>query len=134
LPHSFLIADDNAFSRRLVRNLLTTNLGETFSWLEASDGTEALEKIRASHPDVAIVDVYMPGLNGLELARHVIESGTHTAVLMISIYDATVLLPSIKQQGIHGFVSKSALDLHLIPAIQTLLRGKTYFAGEPLAT
>lgn len=134
MAHSFLIVDDSALSRRLIRNLLAVNLEETFSCWEAADGADAIEKIRALDPDVVILDINMPRLNGLEVARQVVESGSRTAVLITSIYDATALLPYIQQQGIRGFISKSSLDLHFMPAVRALLRGKTYFEAEADAT
>ncbi|MFY9529118.1 MAG: response regulator transcription factor [Candidatus Acidiferrales bacterium] len=122
-----LLADHNAFTRRLVRNFLTLS-GDWEICAEAADGNEAVEKAKFSHPDVAILDIAMPGLNGIEAARKIVESSPETAALTISMSDPNVVPDRLMQAGVRGFVSKYRLASELVPAIEALLEGKTYFA------
>jgi DNA-binding NarL/FixJ family response regulator len=130
---SLLLADDNAVARRLIRSLLATQF-EGDLCAEAADGVEAVEKAKAAHPDVAILDIVMPRLNGVEAARQIAQSSPETAVLVISLYDPRPILRRLVEAGARGFVSKSSLDLELIPAIEALLAGKTYFGLEAFAS
>lgn len=122
-----LLADHNAFTRRLVRNFLTLS-GDWEICAEAADGNEAVEKAKVSHPDVAILDIAMPGLNGIEAARKIVQSSPETAALTISMSDPNMVPDRLMQAGVRGFVSKSRLASELVPAIEALLEGKTYFA------
>jgi DNA-binding NarL/FixJ family response regulator len=133
-PKSLLVADDSALARRLIRNLLATKFDQALEYEEAADGTEAVQKARELHPDVVIMDIAMPHLNGVEAARHIIKSCPEIAVLTISLYDPTAILPRIREVGIRGFVSKASMDVDLVPAIETILEGKTYFATGHGAT
>lgn len=73
MPKSLLLMDDNAVARRLIRNLLATRF-EGDICAEAADGVEAVEKARAVHPDIAILNIVMPRLNGVEAARRIVQS------------------------------------------------------------
>jgi len=117
-------------ARRVIRNLVTDRLGDTITYDEAAGGLEALDKAIASKPDVAVLDIAMPGLNGVEAARCISEQCPETAVLTISYYDVKPILPRIRQAGVRGFVPKASMAFHLIPAIEALLEGKTYFASQ----
>jgi DNA-binding NarL/FixJ family response regulator len=124
-----LLADDHAPVRRLVRNLLTTR-DDWEVCAEAADGDEAVEKAKASHPDLAILDISMPRMNGIDAARQIVESRCETVVLMISMYDPGLVLDELRRAGVRGFVSKSRLHSELIPAIEALLEGRTYFEPQ----
>lgn len=131
MSKSILLADDSAVTRRAIRTLLQGKLGGECSCAEAADGAEAVEKVLALRPDVVVLDIAMPGLNGVEAARYIWESCPETAVLTISNYDVETVIPRVLQAGIRGFVPKGALNSELVPAIQALLNGKTYFnAGK----
>lgn len=134
MSRSILLADDSAVARRAIRNLVTDKLGDSFTYMEVSNGAEALNEVRASRPDVAVLDIAMPGLNGVEAARHIHESCPKTALLAISNYDVEAIAPRFRQAGIRGFVPKSSIGFELIPAIEALLEGKTYFAAHLAAT
>lgn len=131
MSRSILLADDSAVARRVIRNLVTGRLGDTITYDEAAGGLEALDKAIASKPDVAVLDIAMlPGLNSVEAARCISEQCPKTAVLTISNYDVKPILPRIRQAGVRGFVPKASMAFHLIPAIEALLEGKTYFASQ----
>lgn len=121
-----LLADDDGLIRRLVRELLASRE----DWQicdEAADGLEAVEKARASNPDLAILDIRMPRMNGIEAARQIIGNCRRTLVLVISLYDPVLVLNAVKETGAEGFVSKMHMVSELIPAIEALFAGETYF-------
>ena len=71
MSKSILLADDSAVARRAIRNLVTEMLGNTITYAEAAGGVEALDKAIVSQPDVVVVDIAMPEMNGVEVARHI---------------------------------------------------------------
>ncbi len=125
-----LLADDNALTRRVLRDLLATR-NDWQVCAEAADGEEAVEKAKASHPDLAILDIAMPRMNGVKAAHEIVESCPETVVLTISAYDPTAIFHHLTMAGVRGFVSKSRMASDLIPAIEALLDGKTYFESPP---
>ena len=131
MSRSILLADDSAVARRAIRNLVTERLGDTITYDEAAGGLEALGKAIASKPDVAVLDIAMlPGLTGVEAARCISQQCPQTAVLTISNHDVEPILPLVKQAGVRGFVPKASMASQLVPAIEALLEGKTYFASQ----
>jgi two-component system, NarL family, response regulator NreC len=134
MSRSILLADDSALARRVIRNLVTEKLGDTITYTEVAGGVEALDKAIVSQPDVVVLDIAMPEMNGVEAARYISEHCPQTAVLTISNYDVAPILPRVKQAGVRGFVSKASMGSELIPAIEALLEGKTYFPNHPAAT
>jgi two-component system, NarL family, response regulator NreC len=130
---SILVADDNAVTRNAIRDLLTDKLGNSVECAEAMGGEDAMAKAMASKPDVVVLDVAMPGMNGVEAGRKVSKLCPKTAVLIISNYDVAPFLADLKQAGIRGFVPKTSMGTELIPAIQALLEGNSYFGSEAKA-
>lgn len=130
MPKSILFADDSAVTRRAIRALLAAQLGEALVYIEAGSGHEALSKAVACQPDIVLLDIAMPGLNGVETARYIHKSCPKSAVLAISNYDIEAIIPRVEVAGIRGFVRKDSMSSELFPAIQALLEGKTYFADR----
>jgi DNA-binding NarL/FixJ family response regulator len=97
---------------------------------EAADGVEAVEKTKTLSPDVVVLDLAMGGLNGVEAAGHICAMCPATAVLAISMYDAEPLFPRLQIIGVRGFVSKNHLVTDLLPAIDAILKGRTWFPME----
>lgn len=125
VEHRFLLAADSASARHMVRQILASRHG----WLvcgEASDGDSAVEKALGSSPDIVILDISMPPLNGIEAARHILKACPQTPVLMISAFHPTPYLAYLFELGICGFVPKDAVQTDLVPAIEALLQGKRY--------
>ena len=121
-----LVADDSALAKSTIRRLLA----DRDDWqvcAEAADGVEAVEKAKALSPDLAIVDIVMPRMNGIEAARQIVRQCKKTAVLVISTHDPKVFGRQIMEAGVRGFVSKSSICSDLIPAIEAVLHGGTYF-------
>jgi DNA-binding NarL/FixJ family response regulator len=123
-PVNCLVADDHPAMRRAVTEILQANGVQVIG--EAADGEEALAKIEARKPDVALVDIRMPKLSGVEVARRVSRSTPETAVILYSGYGDKALLIEALDAGARGFVLKEAPLVDLHRAIETVARGGTY--------
>jgi DNA-binding NarL/FixJ family response regulator len=93
---------------------------------EASDGEEALAKIEQRKPDVALVDIRMPRMSGVEVARRAARSSPETAVILYSGYGDKALLVEALDAGVRGFVLKEAPLVDLHRAMEIVARGGTY--------
>jgi DNA-binding NarL/FixJ family response regulator len=123
---SILIADDHPVVRHGVRSLLETNPG----WMvvaEARDGREAIQLARRLKPDLVVLDIGMPLLNGLEAARRIANDLPETRLLILSMYDSEELIEKAMDYGAHGFVRKSEAELELVTAARAVLNGKVFF-------
>jgi two-component system response regulator NreC len=97
---------------------------------EASDGRQAVEQAEASHPDVAILDITMPNLSGIEAAARIIASQPQTAVVVLSMHsDEGYVLRALKA-GAKGYLLKDSAEGDLIDAIRAVSEGKTFFSPE----
>jgi YesN/AraC family two-component response regulator len=95
-PLRIVLADDHAVVRQGLRSLLELQTG----WKvvgEAVTGKEAVKKVREFEPDVAILDISMPCLNGLEAARQIVESGAKTRILILTIYDSDAMIKAMRR-------------------------------------
>jgi len=121
-----LIADDHEVVRRGLRLLLESQPG----WEvcdEAVDGREAVAKALKLKPDVAILDMSMPELNGLETTRQILKGLPKTEVLMLTMYDTEEMAREVVEAGARGYVLKSDASQELITAVASLARHKPYF-------
>jgi DNA-binding NarL/FixJ family response regulator len=123
-----LIADDNQWIRRGVMNILAP-MTQWEVCGEAKDGTEAVEMATELLPDLILLDVSMPGLSGLEVARLVREKVPAAKILIMSQHDPAVLLPRAIQSGAHGCVDKSRLSTELCPSIVNLMEAVDKHSG-----
>jgi DNA-binding NarL/FixJ family response regulator len=129
MPIRILIADDHAAVRRSMR----TVLGAHPEWEicgEAQNGQEALAAAQLLHPDIMILDITMPQLNGLEVAREIARLNLSTRVLICSTHASHTLGEVVKHVGAQGYALKSAPGRVLLDAVETLLDGRTYFSGD----
>lgn len=124
---NLLLADDNALARKTLLSILTNEFPPGVTYTEAEDGMDAVEKAQALHPDVAVLDLVMPRLNGLKAAEEIARTCPETKVLVISMYDPKPIYNKLREAGVKGFVPKSAAALELVAAIESLLLGKTFF-------
>jgi DNA-binding NarL/FixJ family response regulator len=122
-----LVADDQPYIRRAVRALLESRSGwEVIG--EASDGREAIEKTGELNPDVIVMDMFMPNLNGLEATREIHAAYPDAKVLILTLHDLPDLSRAVREAGAKGLVLKSDSNLFLIAAVETIGESKTYFA------
>lgn len=125
---SVLIADDHEIVRAGVRNLIESG-GYTCCG-EVSDGREAVRRVAELKPDVAILDVTMPEMNGIEAAKQIIKTCPATKVLVFTVHDAEQVVIEIFRSGAHGYVLKSDAGRQLLEAIRCVLGGKHYFSSQ----
>lgn len=126
---SILVADDRECIRGVLRRLLSARKDWRIC-AEVEDGVEAVAKAKALSPDIAILDISMPRMDGFEAARQISYACHSTAVLSISLYDSKNIIDRLIMSGVRGFVAKMSMYSNLIPAIDALLSGKTYFNLE----
>lgn len=123
-PVNCLVADDHPAMRRAVTEILQANGVQVIG--EAADGEEALAKIETRRPHVALIDIRMPRLSGVEVARRATRSTPETAVILYSGYGDKALLVEALDAGARGFVLKEAPLVDLHRAIETVAKGGTY--------
>lgn len=121
-----LIADDHDLIRRGVKALLEMHP----AWKvcgEASKGPEAVEKVEQLKPDVVIIDVCMPELNGVEATRQIRKVSPRTEVLILSVHHSEHLIREILDAGARAFVVKTDCDVDLVRAVEALGQHKPFF-------
>jgi two-component system response regulator NreC len=124
-----LLADDHTVMRRGLRFLLESQ-PEFKVVAEASDGREALQQAEATHPDVAVLDVAMPNLSGIEAAQRIAAQMPSIAIVILSMHsDEGYVLRALKA-GARGYLLKDAAESDLIEAIKAVSQGKTFFSSE----
>ncbi|PYS56196.1 MAG: DNA-binding response regulator [Acidobacteria bacterium] len=124
-----LVADDHAIVRRGLRALLQSQPG----WEvcdEATNGREAVEKVAQFKPDVAIVDIGMPELNGLEATRQIAKTSPQTEVLILTMHHSEEVVREVLKAGARGYVLKSDADQNLVAAVETLLQHKPFLTTD----
>ncbi|WP_423928237.1 response regulator [Candidatus Palauibacter sp.] len=124
-----LLVDDHPVVRAGLKALLeTTERVEVVG--EASSGEEAVEKARTLEPDIVIMDLAMPGMDGVQATRRVTELGLGAKVLVVTIHDEDEYLVPALNAGAAGFLNKSAADTDLIGAVEAVARGHTYLPQQ----
>src|SRR5258705_1140532 len=119
--HQILIADDHEMIRRGVRNTLQIEPDLEICG-EAIDGQDAVDKVRASHPDLVILDINMPVLNGLVAVRQILRHSPNTKIVIFSVHDSDQTRQEITAAGAHGFVSKGKDSNDLLRVVRDVLR------------
>jgi two-component system, NarL family, response regulator NreC len=124
-----LLADDHTVMRRGLRFLLESQ-PEFKVVAEASDGREAVEKAESANPQVAVLDVAMPNLSGIEAAQRIAAQMPNIAIVILSMHsDEGYVLRALKA-GARGYLLKDAAESDLIEAIKAVSQGKTFFSSE----
>jgi len=126
-----LLVDDHAILRAGLRALLETYADVEIVG-EANDGSEAIEQVRKLRPDVVLMDVAMPGMNGLVATRYILEENPATKVLILTQYGNKEYVLPLLEAGAAGYVLKQAADTDLIKAIRSVYRGDS-FLYPPIA-
>ena len=126
-----LIADDHDLMRRGLKSLLESHPGWTIC-AEAHTGREAVEKAKELRPGIAVLDITMPELNGIEAARKIQKVSPDTEILVLSMHYSDQLVRDVVEAGVRGYVVKSDSDRDLVVAVEALAKHKPFFT--PLAT
>jgi DNA-binding NarL/FixJ family response regulator len=124
-----LIADDHEIVRHGIRALIESHPGWEVC-AEAVDGREAVEKTVELRPDLALIDVSMPNLNGLDAARQILQTLPHTCVLILTMHESEQIVREVLEVGARGFLLKSDAARDLVSAIQALQRRTTFFTSS----
>ena len=124
---SVLIADDHILVRKGIRSLLE-NAGTIEVVYEASDGYEAVEKIREIQPDIAILDISMPRLDGIQASEKVLALGLNTQIIILSMHSDPIIVHQLLKRGVRGYLKKDSLTEELILAINSAVQRKTYMS------
>jgi two-component system, NarL family, nitrate/nitrite response regulator NarL len=124
-----LVADDHPVVRKGVQNCLAKQ-GKIRVVGEAVDGDEALRKARELSPDVVLMDISMPGMNGLAVTEMLRKEAPDMKVLILSVHSNKEYIFRVIQAGAHGYVSKEAPPEELIRAIQTVYEGEPHFSED----
>lgn len=119
-----LLADDHALVREGTRRLLEAE-EDIIVVAEAASGEEAMEAVRRFHPDIAIMDIAMPGIGGINATRAIKGEYPETAVLMLSAYDDEPYLMALLEAGAAGFLLKNVHGQELLKALRAVARGES---------
>jgi DNA-binding NarL/FixJ family response regulator len=126
MPRRILLADDHRIFRETLRTLLESNGWPVVG--EAADGLAAVDMARKLQPDTAILDIRMPGLNGIDAARELLKLDRRMNVLILSGYDEDHLVIEALRAGIRGYVLKTQATAELFQAITETARGTIYLS------
>jgi DNA-binding NarL/FixJ family response regulator len=124
-----IIADDHEIMRKGLRSLLEAR-PEWQVIAEASTGREAVEKIRELSPNVAVLDIGMPELNGLEATRHIVRESPQTQVLILTMHESEQMVRDVLDAGARGYVLKSDAARDLVNAVDALSQHRTFFSSR----
>lgn len=126
-PLRILIADDHSVVRHGLRSLLESQPGWEVC-AEAANGREAVELAKRLNPNIVILDITMPELNGLEATRQIVKSVPQVEVLILTMHTSEEVARQVLRAGARGFLLKSDTDRELIGAVETLQRHKPFLS------
>ena len=118
--YRILVVDDHEPVRRSIQTLVSSRNG----WLvcgEAADGLQAVEQAKSLHPDLIIMDVSMPKMNGLDATQIILREVRESRILMISQNDPEIVRLQALEASAHGFIEKSHIQRDLIKAVECIL-------------
>jgi DNA-binding NarL/FixJ family response regulator len=127
MPTRVLLADDHALVRQALKALLDQQQGLQVV-CEASDGQEALRLAEKFRPDVAIVDIRMPIMNGVDAAVEIKKSSRETKVILLTQHDEDQYVTEALRAGVHGYVLKNQAAKDLVHAIREVCKGSVYLS------
>jgi DNA-binding NarL/FixJ family response regulator len=124
-----LIADDHEVARKGIRVLLENHVGWEVCG-EARDGREAVECASRLKPDVLLLDVGMPNLNGLDAARQILAMTPEARILILTVHDSEQVVREVLAAGARGFLLKSDAGRDLVAAVEALQHRRTFFTPK----
>ncbi len=130
-PVRVLVADDHAILRQGIKSMLEARLG----WQvvgEAANGRDAVEKAARLKPDIVLLDITMPELNGIEATRQILKAAPGTQILILTMHESEKTMREVLQAGARGYILKSDAPADLLAAMDALRKHK-YFVTSSLA-
>jgi DNA-binding NarL/FixJ family response regulator len=124
-----LIADDHEVARKGIRSLLGDHAGWEVCG-EARDGREAVEYASTMRPDIFLLDIGMPNLNGLDAARQILGMTPKARILILTVHDSEQVVREVLAAGARGFLLKSDAGRDLVAAVEALQYGRTFFTSR----
>src|SRR6201996_8743228 len=124
---NILLADDHTIVRQGLKLILSANADLQVIG-EAANGNEAVELAQKLKPDLVLMDVAMPELNGIEATRRMVESDSRIKVLVLSMHKEAVYVREILRAGARGYILKDAIDTELLSAVRSVVRGDGYIS------
>src|SRR5580658_1104519 len=122
-----IVADDHEVVRKGVCSILGSDARIEICG-EASNGEEAVRKVRESNPDLVILDVTMPVMDGLSAAKQIKQILPKVPILMLSMDDGPEIIRASREAGVQGFVTKADVADVLLRAVDALVQGHTFFS------
>ena len=129
IPVRLVLADDHEIMRVGLRSLLESQIDWSVVG-EAINGEEAVEMVLSLRPDVALLDIAMPKLSGLEAARQILLQVPRTKILLLSAHDSAQVIADVLDSGAKGYVLKSDAARDLVAAVQALYSNQTFFTPK----
>ncbi len=129
---SILVADDHPLFLTGLRQVIE-NVGHFSVVAEANDGVTALKRLRDLHPAVAVLDLRMPGMSGLAVAREFLSESTNTKIIILTAYDDEEMFNDAMDIGVLGYVLKDSATAEIVRCIDTVAMGE-YFVSPALTS
>jgi two-component system, NarL family, response regulator NreC len=126
MPTRIVLADDHVLVRQGLKSLLEREHFQVMA--EASDGQDAVRLVEGHHPDIAILDISMPTLNGIDAARGLSRSAPKTKVILLTQHEEEQYIHEALEAGVKGYVLKNQVANDLIQAIRQVCRGEFYLS------
>lgn len=129
MPATVVLVDDHEMLRDVIKEILLRH--PEFQVVgEASSGADAIPVCREKDPDLVVMDISLPGMNGIETTGELARRCPRTRVLMLSMHDDEDLVMAAVRAGARGFVLKKACATELVDAMRTVAKGGTYFGAQ----
>ena len=129
MPYDILLVDDHKIMRDGIKAILQRSSEFSVSG-EAENGADAVQICRKTHPDVVLMDIGLPGLNGIEATTEILRHCPDTKVIILSMYDDEHSVVSAIRSGARAFVLKKASDNDLLDALRTVAKGGSYLSPQ----
>jgi two-component system, NarL family, response regulator NreC len=126
MPIRIVLADDHVLVRQGLKSLLEREGFQVIA--EASDGQEAVRHVKSLEPDIAVLDISMPTLNGLNAAHEISRSSPKTKIILLTQHDESQYIREALEAGVRGYVLKNQAASDLLLAIRQVSRGKVYLS------
>lgn len=128
-PIRIILADDNSLVRQGIRKMLAS-IDDIHVVGEAEDGQEAVTLAQRLKPDVVVMDISMPQVDGLEATERIQALNTSTQVLILSMHTGPAFVRRAVRKGARGYVLKRTATQDLVPALYTVAEGERYFSPK----